>query len=182
MEDTSNWPVKNDVAIILGISPRTVERYCETGKLRTAKRLVPGRKALVIVHPDDVAALEAQTLKPHPAPGKKRARKSSPTGPVPDTTYITRDQAAHVLGLPRSFVDELVSTGRIPSMKRGQRVFVYRPVLEKLHPGHFAGQDGIEVALPPSQAQARLTHLDDDNGEPSAPNGHTLEYRPVEEM
>ncbi len=51
MENTSNWPVKNDVVIILGISPGTVERYCETRKLRTAKRLMPGRKALVIVHP-----------------------------------------------------------------------------------------------------------------------------------
>lgn len=182
MEDTSTWPVKNDVATTLGISPRTVERYCETGKLRTAKRLVPGRKALVIVHPEDVAALEAQTLKPQPAPGKKRARKPNPAGLVPDTTYITRDQAAHVLGLPRSFVDELVATGRIPSMKRGQRVFVYRPVLEKLHPGHFAGQDGIEVALPPIQPQARLTHEGEGKDEPSVMNGRTQEYGTVEEM
>ena len=109
MEDTSNWPVKNDVATLLGISPRTVERYCETGKLRTAKRLVPGRKPLVIVHPEDVAALQAQTLKPQPDLGKKRTRKPKPSAPVPETTYITRDQAAQVLGLPRPFVDELVA-------------------------------------------------------------------------
>lgn len=45
---------------MLGTGERSVDRWIGAGKLRSAERPVPGRKPVVIVHPEDVEKLRVE--------------------------------------------------------------------------------------------------------------------------
>lgn len=57
-----DWPTKAEVVQALKgtLTLRTLERKIEKGELRTALRPVPGRRPLVLINPDDVAAMAGE--------------------------------------------------------------------------------------------------------------------------
>jgi hypothetical protein len=58
--DTTNWPTQTEAAIQLGTGERTIRRWMDAGRLKSALRPVLGRKPLVIVDPEDVAKLRLE--------------------------------------------------------------------------------------------------------------------------
>lgn len=58
-----------EVAEELKISERTLERLIQRKRIRRGYQRVPGRKPVVVLNPDDVARLKAETLVPIPMYG-----------------------------------------------------------------------------------------------------------------
>ena len=77
------WIAKRDLAEKLSMAERTIERKIEAGELRSAKRPISGRRPLIVIHPEDAAALEQRTLKPIPG-------APPDANPVPDKTDMTK--------------------------------------------------------------------------------------------
>ena len=58
--DTSTWPTQTEAAVQLATNERTIRRWIEAGRLKTALRPAVGRKPLVIVDPADVARVRSE--------------------------------------------------------------------------------------------------------------------------
>jgi hypothetical protein len=58
--DTSNWPTITAAATQLGTGERTVRRWIESGRIKTAERPAPGRKPFVICDPEDIARVREE--------------------------------------------------------------------------------------------------------------------------
>src|SRR5579862_580896 len=57
------WPTIQEAVQLLGISPRSIRRRAQEGKLELRARPRQGKKPEPVVNPDDIAKLSAQ--RPH---------------------------------------------------------------------------------------------------------------------
>ncbi len=138
-KDLSNWLPKQDMARLLGITERQVERLAKEQKIRRGYQRVPGRRPLPVFHPTDIEELRQETLPPIPDNGKS---KKSATLPVPlnrstanilaalgmvngarvalkDKFYLTMREAAELSGLPKNYLPRLVKEGSLPALRAG---------------------------------------------------------------
>jgi hypothetical protein len=60
--DFATWIPKVDVATSLGVAERTIDRKIKKLRLRVAQRDVPGRRPIIVLHPDDAEQLKAQMV------------------------------------------------------------------------------------------------------------------------
>jgi excisionase family DNA binding protein len=134
MESLDGWPTLEEIHKKTGISDRTLHRRVNDGTLRKAYRQIPGRKPLLVVHPDDAAALENTTLQPVPVSnGTVPATRQNGNLPSSDILpvlaglaqifekklYLSLKEAARFSGLPLSFLRSKVQTKELPAVKIG---------------------------------------------------------------
>jgi excisionase family DNA binding protein len=127
-----DWPTIQETITRTGISERTLFRRIKEGSLRKAEKKIPGRKPLVVLHPEDVERLEAETLKPIPVSieGKLVPAKPDTATSLADilTTASTRikltekfflsvEEAAQLSGLTKAHVLRAVREGKLPAIK-----------------------------------------------------------------
>ena len=141
-----DWPTLQEVQERTGISDRTLHRRINDGTLRKAHRNLPGRKPVLIIHPDDAAALETTTLKPIPVSnGTLPATRQN--GKMPDSDilpllagltqalekklFLSVKEAARYTGLPQSYLQRRVRAGTLKAYNRGGWK-IHRTELEKL--------------------------------------------------
>jgi excisionase family DNA binding protein len=128
------WPTIPEAVEQTKISQRTLERRIEEGVIRTQKRPVPGRKPLVVLHPNDVADMAQRTLRPQVDNGNLPIRQASPPIRQPDIAaalnalaaprlalsekiYLTVKEAAALSGLPVSHIRKQIRQGVIPAKR-----------------------------------------------------------------
>src|SRR5208283_3021168 len=141
-ENLSTWLSKADVARRLGVSEKTVERLAKRRELHKRKLKIPGRPALPVFNPDDVARLEKQSLQPRPGASGMAlaairkpdvalavlldaigARKSSTELPSAPNAYLSIRQASLYIGRTQSCIRRAIAEGKLPAVKdRGWRV------------------------------------------------------------
>lgn len=159
-EQYAGWPSPTEVADRLGVSLKTIERAVERGEIQKAYRKMPGRRAAVVLNPDDVDRYSAASVQPEafmmpadtgePAPnghGKALAVRPPVTmaalpamfeylqsiaRPAPVTLYLDVKAAAEYSGLPISTIRMLIDSDRLPAMKTGRGFRVRRKDLEAL--------------------------------------------------
>lgn len=112
--DTSTWPTQTQAAVQLGTNERTIRRWIEAGRLKTALRPAVGRKPLVIVDPADVARVRIER---QPAVQIEPSRTGIDPGlidpaPGPDTRQVVRavdyNQRDPITGADASVVTALL--------------------------------------------------------------------------
>jgi len=114
----SLWPSKAAAAAQLGCSVRTLERYIDAGRLRSREQHASGRKPVVVVDPESIAAV----LEESRAPAVRSGAVSSAGVDVPELfqqllgavaagprsavprPWLTIDEAAEYSGLPRGWL------------------------------------------------------------------------------
>jgi excisionase family DNA binding protein len=129
-----DWPTLQEVHERTGISDRTLHRKINDGTLRKANRNLPGRKPVVVIDPQDAAALEATTLKPIPVSnGTLPATRQN--GKMPDSDilpllakltealekklFLSLKEAARYSGLPQSYLQRRIKEGTLSAKKIG---------------------------------------------------------------
>src|SRR5262249_51633395 len=130
MADFSTWIPKQDACDQLGYSYRTLERKIIKLKLRTAQRDVPGRRSIVVIHPDDFQKLKDTTVPATPLPleengnGHEVANYSAVPPAVrdliaallgtvpypPKKLFLTVEEAANYAGLPQAEIERLIDS------------------------------------------------------------------------
>lgn len=103
---TDTWPTKREAAAVLGVSVRTIERYCGENTLDWQTRTAPGRRPEVVIEPRSLDRAIAEKLDA----GKAEPQISSVLRPegaggsgVPETALRGRGGAmpAKAAGLER---------------------------------------------------------------------------------
>jgi excisionase family DNA binding protein len=82
-QNFGGWLPKMEVAETLGISERTLERLIQQKRIRRAYRRVPGRKPVAVLHPEDVKALQRETVTAAPASSVEDAESAVMPRPTP---------------------------------------------------------------------------------------------------
>jgi len=152
MADFSQWIPKQDAADRLGYSYRSLERKIAKLKLRTAQRDVPGRRPIVVIHPDDFERLKASVLPATPAPIEEESREleTRPTLPPalrdfaasllgtlpypPRKLFLTLREASEYSGLPQTDLERLIEAGELQAreVRGGRSKMISRRSLEAL--------------------------------------------------
>jgi excisionase family DNA binding protein len=140
--DFSNWIPKADVANSLGVAERTIDRKIKKLRLRVAQRDVPGRRPIIVLHPDDAETLRAQTvpavpMEPDQSNGTEVAVRSAlppaarelvaavlGTTPYPPRPlFLSLREASEYSGLPQAYLRRLIQQGELPAIaSNGYRV------------------------------------------------------------
>lgn len=151
MTEYDSWLPMNEVKQQTGMSERTIYRMVEEGKLRQAKRPIPGRKPLSVYDPDNVAELARLALRALPQvmlPDGGMAetaivpvanalveaihiaafRTSSELAELAHKTYLTIDEARRLTGLSERTIQRAAKDGAVKRMGRVYR----RADLERL--------------------------------------------------
>jgi len=148
-ENFDSWLPKAQFAQELNISEKTVERLVAQGHIRLSYRRVPGRRSMVILHPDDCAKMRDQSLLPQPILADnttpKRHKKTLMPQPLQAKVFLDLQEASAYSGLPEGLLKDLIKQGQLWAIRRG-RYFVKREALEELQPESFI-QSGL-VGLP----------------------------------
>lgn len=140
--ENSTWLTKSEAAAALGCHEKTIERHVQKGRLRQGWRpQTGGRRSLAIYNPDDITALKTEKAAgdilppdvPQPVKAVERAqavavvrhREAAPdalqaileaaratVGPQ-DKHYLTLDEAVLLSGLPRVFLEGLITAGKL---------------------------------------------------------------------
>jgi excisionase family DNA binding protein len=151
-ENFADWLPKMEVAEELGISERTLERLIQQKRIRRAYRRMPGRKPLAVLHPDDVAALKAETVPPSSAPPLEPRRTDVALRPTtqaalhfladllaaipqrPQTLFLTLKEASQYSGLPLTDIERLIESGelKVRKVRKGRAQMIKRTDLEGL--------------------------------------------------
>ena len=135
-EKHADWPTKFDVAKTLGLSVRSIERLINEKQIRAVHRRVPGRKALTICHPQDVAKIKATILPPVPVPSRGavpaprvpakiplpelvQALSPTPRVPLDKKLYLTVKEVSAYSGLPQSYLRRLLAGGELKALSAG---------------------------------------------------------------
>jgi hypothetical protein len=146
-EDFSTWIAKTEAAKRLNIGIRTLERRIQEQGLRVAYRRIPNRKPLAVLHPDDLATLQAEMIPATPIEEDEpralavknisrpalevvallRAAQIAPQLPL----FLDLKAASSYSGLPQSYLRELIENGELKAVKR-RKVLISRFSLEKL--------------------------------------------------
>ena len=138
----SGWITKAEAAAALEVHEKTIERLVKRGRIRQGWRpQTGGRRSIAIFCPDDIAALKTaqasgDILPNDPPPPVKAAekplsvvavkhREAAPdalqaileaaratVGPQ-DKHYLTLDEAVLLSGLPRVFLEGLITAGKL---------------------------------------------------------------------
>lgn len=135
-ENFADWRPKMEVAEALGISERTLERLIQQKRIRRAYRRVSGRKPLAVLHPDDVAALKADTVPvssappieprttdvalratPQPDLAALLAGFNTTSVPLHRKIYLTIAEAAALSGLPKAYLKRQIRAGVLPAVR-----------------------------------------------------------------
>jgi excisionase family DNA binding protein len=145
-----DWPTIKETIRRTGMSERTLYRRMQDDSLRQAYRKVPGRKPILVLHPEDVERLEAETVKPVALPPELiEVPATVPTGGKPATAgwvaelaamakdflqerppvrlsekfMLTLDEAAELSGFSKSYLKRAISEGQLPYKKdRGYKI------------------------------------------------------------
>jgi excisionase family DNA binding protein len=151
-----DWITLPELSQQTGISERTLRRRCQDQTLETAHRPIPGRKPLVVVSPESVRKLQAETLKPYPMPPKEtlpakpasRAGNGRMTNPdmrsllaawphsgvsIEKRVFLTLKEAAEFVGLPAAYLKRKIKAEEIPAIVAGG-YRIRRSVLEEYNP------------------------------------------------
>ena len=146
-----DWPTIKETIARTGMSERTLYRRMQDDTLRQAYRKVPGRKPILVLHPDDVAKLEAETVKAVVMPPEtievpavnQPDRKLPSSGWMAELTELARnlvdttsqvklsekfmltlDEAVQLSGFTRAYLERAIHDRRLPAMKdRGYKIF-----------------------------------------------------------
>lgn len=133
--DTTNWRTIKEAAQDSGVSERTIERKIEKQLITVAKRQEPGKKAVIVLPPDEVAKLSATplrpTVQPPTIPVKPSARQPDMRAllkaleqlrvPVIQKLYLNEQETALYLGFSKAEVVRLLDEGSIPSFRLKDR-------------------------------------------------------------
>jgi excisionase family DNA binding protein len=140
--DFSTWIPKADIAASLGVAERTVDRKIKKLRLRVAQRDVPGRRPIIVLHPDDAETLKAQTVSAVPMESDQSdgtevaVRPALPpaardlvaavmgTAPYPPRPlFLSLRDASEYSGLPQAYLRRLIQQGELPAVaSNGYRV------------------------------------------------------------
>jgi excisionase family DNA binding protein len=164
VNDKSTWATKQDVAKALHVTERTLELKIKKGEIRADTRSVPGRKPLVIIHPDDLALLQSKSVKLQPIPKSEVTKKvtaeivsiskAKPKSekiitfrnmreammagviqpPIHLIRWLSLAEAALLTGLPKDLLRSAVDKKELPAVTRGTRTFIKWTDLETYHP------------------------------------------------
>jgi excisionase family DNA binding protein len=145
----AEWPTKFDVANSLGLSLRSIERLIKDKQIRVSHRRIPGRKALTICNPQDIAKLKATVLPAVSAPGNgTKALATVPArAPLSDVfhllatalprvsldkkLYLTVKEGSEYSGLPQRYLRRLIKDRKLKALSAGG-YRIRRAELEKL--------------------------------------------------
>jgi len=143
---TEGWLSKKQVEEILICSGKTVDRYCEQGKIQRAYPRIPGRtgRPKPVYHPGDVEKMrqelvEIQTqpvpespLEGDKGPGKSLVPTTTPVDPegfwralsgpqvkVSEKLYLSLDEASSYSGLTKAFLKRAIQEGRLNALMDG---------------------------------------------------------------
>ena len=136
-ENLEQWVTIPEAVERTNISQRTIERRIAEGDLRTQKRPMPGRKPLVVIHPEDLATLTQQTLRPivesrqgdnlptrqtktpnrQPDMAGLLAALATPRVTLDKKIYLTIKEASAFLGLPQTHIRAQIKAEKIPATK-----------------------------------------------------------------
>lgn len=149
--DTESWPTKAEAITMTGLSLRTLDRLLESGQIRKAQRRQPGRRSIVVLHPDDVERVRRENLpippvRPEimfasqvPAPVDQGSTPTLPS-PVVDflsgilnavapytghaqKLWLSLEEAADLSGLSRSYLKSRIREGSLRAVKtRGWKI------------------------------------------------------------
>jgi predicted DNA-binding transcriptional regulator AlpA len=104
-----NWLPMGDVMARTGMSQRTVYRMVTEGRLKQARRPIPGRRPLSVFDPGNVAEIAASTVKPNRSAAQTvtRVPESFPGSLLPPSElsfklYLTEEEAIHYTGFGRA--------------------------------------------------------------------------------
>jgi len=144
--DQAEWIPKPEAARRLGVTERTVDRMIAAGKLERTWRRVPGRRDLAVIHPGQLAALEAATVQ---APAAASPPPAAADGAIaaaeliealdrlaralkPAPLWLTLDEAVEYSGLSRELLKQLIRARKLPLLRDGEARKVRRRDLERL--------------------------------------------------
>jgi excisionase family DNA binding protein len=108
--DLDQWLTKAEVTKLTGMSEKTIERRVNEGKIRRDYRLIPGRKPLPVLHPDDVKTVSQKVLKPTPMPRQSRAEQSAVMSPPRELTASSRQTATALTAAVTALTERLAHT------------------------------------------------------------------------
>jgi len=140
--DLSAWLTKTEVAQLLGVTERTVDRYVGDGQINRAYRRVPGRREMPVFHPGDVDRIRTATVEMQPfvmpnepAPMVRGALVPAAGGmgwtagrrlllapaaqpaPEPSPLFVSIEEAARLTGLSKALLHRLCMGRLIPSVR-----------------------------------------------------------------
>jgi excisionase family DNA binding protein len=133
--DFATWIPKVDVATSLGVAERTIDRKIKKLRLRVAQRDVPGRRPIIVLHPDDAEKLKAQMVSPVPMepdqgdgtevvvrsalPPAARDLVAAVLGTMPyppRPLFLSLKEAAAYSGLPQAYLRRLIQQKELPAI------------------------------------------------------------------
>jgi excisionase family DNA binding protein len=144
----ASWPTQTEAAMLLGTGERTIRRWIDAGRLKSALRPAPGRKPVVVVDPEDVEKLRVERQPPALIQDYASAASNDTGVPaireqMPDAIarlaealaafrpepaapalkpWLTLEEAALFSGLPKSFLLTQAKTGKYkPAVDVGRR-------------------------------------------------------------
>jgi len=155
--DLSDWKTKAEVAELLGVSEKTVERYSQKSLLHQAMRPQTGKPPVVVYHPRDVDQLHQQKLeeesrphvvieeKPKQPTSKQLVRSSQfippealieklvqqPEVRLTEKLFLSIKEASALSGLPQTFLRSQIKEGKLNAIMAGGYK-IRRSDLEKL--------------------------------------------------
>jgi excisionase family DNA binding protein len=138
----STWIPKTDVATSLGVAERTIDRKIKKLRLRVAQRDVPGRRPILVLHPEDAEKLKAQMVPPVPMEPEQSngtevvVRPALPpaardlvaavlgTTPYPSRPlFLSLKEASEYSGLPQAYLRRLIQRNQLPAIEsNGYRI------------------------------------------------------------
>lgn len=158
-QTTDHWLTKAQAAQRLQSSEKHIERLAKRGRLQQAERKEPGKRPMAVFNPDDVGReMQGQNttlqIKPFiapdslavPAPSGRRDLAALPSPvpqipafsvPVQDKLFLTIREAVAYSGLPISYLENLIDTGKLKAVEvghsgKGVRRRIRKRDLEKL--------------------------------------------------
>jgi hypothetical protein len=159
LPDLSRWLTDAEASARLGLSPRSLDREKDAGRLHPMQRPVPGRRAERVWDPEEIQARmptttrAMQVVSPVPPPMAETSETSNlalaglPAEALPaiiarllemvaeanqtPRPWITLDEASHATGLSRKFLRRLIAQGDLQGI-RDVSIKVHRESLEAL--------------------------------------------------
>ena len=165
-KDLTGWLTKQQAADAIGVSTKTVEKLAKDGLLQQAKQARPGKPALVVYHPEEVeqqrqarseegqafVVPDVPAVRPLAPGGMVRVGTGEKSGVAAlvaalrttvgpqDKLFLTMDEATHYSGLPRTFLEGLLGSGKLKAHIVGKHGSGFKRRIRR------ADLDGLDLA------------------------------------
>lgn len=140
----TEWLTKEQAARILGCSREWIDRKVRKREIEQRKQPVEGRRAIMLVNPDDIDRLKGQqktdvVLGPEAVQVERRIagllNAPKPPPPTPPKPFMELHAAADWSGLPYRLLLRLIREGRLASAPFDGMHYVARRDLDNLELG-----------------------------------------------